>query len=62
MKNIVAIARKELASYFNSPIAYIVLGTFLDMAANLGVMSDTMKAAMGPVFERYGVAMDNFAV
>ena len=35
---------------------------FLDMAANLGVMSDTMKAAMGPVFERYGVAMDNFAV
>ncbi len=35
---------------------------FLDMAANLGVMSDTMKAAMGPVFERYGVAFDNFAV
>ena len=35
---------------------------FLDMAANLGAMSDTMKAAMGPVFERYGVAMDNFAV
>lgn len=29
MKNVVAIARKELASYFNSPIAYIVLGTFL---------------------------------
>lgn len=29
MKNVIAIARKELASYFNSPIAYIVLGTFL---------------------------------
>jgi membrane protease subunit (stomatin/prohibitin family) len=35
---------------------------FLDMAANLGVMSDAMKAAMTPVFERYGVAIDNFAV
>ena len=35
---------------------------FLDMAGNLGVMSDAMKAAMGPVFERYGVALDNFAV
>jgi ABC-2 type transport system permease protein len=29
MKNVIAIARKELAAYFNSPIAYIVLGTFL---------------------------------
>ncbi|HEY9191546.1 MAG TPA: SPFH domain-containing protein [Methyloversatilis sp.] len=35
---------------------------FLDMAGNLGVMSDTMKGAMAPVFERYGVALDNFAV
>lgn len=35
---------------------------FLDMAANLGVMSDAVKAAMTPVFERYGVAIDNFAV
>ncbi len=35
---------------------------FLDMAANLGVMSETVKAAMTPVFERYGVAMDNFVV
>lgn len=35
---------------------------FLDMAANLGVMSDAVKAAMAPVFERYGVAIDNFAV
>jgi membrane protease subunit (stomatin/prohibitin family) len=35
---------------------------FLDMAANLGVMSGTMKGAMAPVFERYGVALDNFAV
>lgn len=35
---------------------------FLDMAANLGAMSDAVKAAMTPVFERYGVAIDNFAV
>lgn len=35
---------------------------FLDMAANLGVMSDAVKAAMTPVFARYGVAIDNFAV
>ncbi len=35
---------------------------FLDMAGNLGVMSDAMKGAMAPVFERYGVALDNFAV
>jgi membrane protease subunit (stomatin/prohibitin family) len=35
---------------------------FIDMAANLGVMSDAMKTAMAPVFERYGVAIDNFAV
>jgi len=35
---------------------------FLDMAANLGVMSDAVKTAMTPVFERYGVAIDNFAV
>lgn len=35
---------------------------FLDMAANLGVMSEAVKAAMTPVFERYGVAMDNFVV
>jgi membrane protease subunit (stomatin/prohibitin family) len=35
---------------------------FLDMAANLGVMSEAVKAAMTPVFERYGVAIDNFVV
>ncbi|WP_018411686.1 SPFH domain-containing protein [Methyloversatilis thermotolerans] len=35
---------------------------FLDMAANLGVLSDAMKATMAPVFERYGVALDSFAV
>jgi ABC-2 type transport system permease protein len=29
MKQVIAIMRKELASYFNSPIAYIVLGVFL---------------------------------
>lgn len=35
---------------------------FLDMAANLGVMSDTVRQAMTPVFDRYGVAIDNFVV
>jgi gliding-associated putative ABC transporter substrate-binding component GldG len=29
MNNVVAIARRELRTYFNSPIAYIVLGVFL---------------------------------
>lgn len=29
MKRVVAIARREMQSYFNSPIAYVVLGVFL---------------------------------
>jgi ABC-type uncharacterized transport system involved in gliding motility auxiliary subunit/ABC-type transport system involved in multi-copper enzyme maturation permease subunit len=29
MKNIITITKKELATYFNSPIAYTVLGTYL---------------------------------
>ena len=28
MRNIVTIARKELQSYFSSPIAYVVIGFF----------------------------------
>lgn len=35
---------------------------FLDMAANQGLMADTIKAALEPVFARYGVALDSFAV
>jgi membrane protease subunit (stomatin/prohibitin family) len=35
---------------------------FLDMAANLGLFSDRMQSAMAPVFERYGVALDNYAI
>ena len=35
---------------------------FLDMAANQGLLADKMKQDMGPVFERYGVGMENFAV
>lgn len=35
---------------------------FLDMATNLGVLSDSVKSAMMPVFERYGVVLDSFAV
>lgn len=35
---------------------------FLDMAANQGLLADKMKQDMAPVFERYGVALDNFAV
>jgi len=35
---------------------------FLDMAANQGLLADKMKQDMGPVFERYGVSMENFAV
>jgi membrane protease subunit (stomatin/prohibitin family) len=35
---------------------------FLDMAANQGLLADKMKQDMAPVFERYGVTMENFAV
>ena len=35
---------------------------FLDMAANQMLMSDKLKEGMLPVFERYGLALDNFAV
>ncbi|QDF99416.1 hypothetical protein CJ010_24210 [Azoarcus sp. DD4] len=35
---------------------------FLDMAANQVLLADSMKAQMLPTFERYGLALDNFAV
>jgi membrane protease subunit (stomatin/prohibitin family) len=35
---------------------------FLDMAANQLLLSDKMREAMTPTFERYGLALDNFAV
>ena len=35
---------------------------FVDMAANQLLLSDKMRAAMAPTFERYGLALDNFAV
>jgi len=35
---------------------------FLDMAANQGLLGDKMKHNMAPEFERYGLALDNFAV
>ncbi|MBI4753869.1 MAG: SPFH domain-containing protein [Betaproteobacteria bacterium] len=35
---------------------------FLDMAANQGLLAAKMKEAMGPVFQQYGLALDNFAV
>lgn len=35
---------------------------FVDMAANQVLLADKMKQDLVPVFERYGVAIDNFAV
>jgi membrane protease subunit (stomatin/prohibitin family) len=35
---------------------------FVDMAANQILLSDRMRAAMTSTFERYGLALDNFAV
>ena len=35
---------------------------FVDMAANQGVLSARMQDALNPVFARYGVALDSFAV
>jgi membrane protease subunit (stomatin/prohibitin family) len=35
---------------------------FVDMAANQTLLSDKMKLELVPIFERYGVELDNFAV
>ena len=35
---------------------------FLDMAANQGLLGEKMKHNMAPEFDRYGLALDNFAV
>jgi membrane protease subunit (stomatin/prohibitin family) len=35
---------------------------FLDMAGNQALMAEKMKQELIPVFERYGMALDNFAV
>jgi membrane protease subunit (stomatin/prohibitin family) len=35
---------------------------FLDMAGNQALMAEKMKLELIPVFERYGLALDNFAV
>ncbi len=35
---------------------------FLDMAGNQMLLGDKMKEAMAPVFTKYGLALDNFAV
>jgi membrane protease subunit (stomatin/prohibitin family) len=35
---------------------------FLDMAGNQGLMASKMKEELAPVFDRYGVALENFAV
>lgn len=35
---------------------------FIDMAANQGLMSERIGQALAPVFERYGVKLDNFTV
>lgn len=35
MKNVIRIARKELASFFNSPTGYVVLGVFLALSGSL---------------------------
>ncbi len=35
---------------------------FLDMAANQGLMGDKLREGLTPLFERYGLALDTFAV
>ncbi len=54
MNNVVAIARRELRTYFNSPIAYIVLGVFLVTAAWLFFFYSGLfivgRATMRPFF------------
>ena len=40
MRNILAIAQKELKSYFASPIAYIVIGIMLEDRHLIGAFGD----------------------
>ena len=54
MKNIWNIAKKEIKTYFTSPIAYIVLGVFLAIAGYLFFFFSGLfivgKATMRPFF------------
>jgi membrane protease subunit (stomatin/prohibitin family) len=36
--------------------------SFLDMAANQGLLGDTVKAKLVPAFERFGLSLDSFMV
>ena len=54
MSNILAIAQKELKSYFASPIAYIVIGLFalavrLSSSSSCSATSSAPSLQMGPM-------------
>ena len=46
MNNILAIAHKELKSYFSTPIAYVVIGFFRPLAANSEASSGLLPTYM----------------
>ena len=48
MKGIIAVYRREMGSYFVSPIAYIVIGLFLLICGYLfyGILSDVIRASI----------------
>jgi ABC-2 type transport system permease protein len=54
MKSSLAIARRELSTYFNSPIAYVVLGVFLVVAGwlffSFSGLFATERASLRPFF------------
>ncbi|MEC7118894.1 MAG: SPFH domain-containing protein [Pseudomonadota bacterium] len=53
--------RNLIVSNISSAIASSQI-PFLDLAANQGVMGDQIKAAMVPLFARYGLKLDQFVV
>ncbi len=57
MTNIWAIARRELHSYFVSPVAYVVGALFLLITGFLFsiILSQTSEATMGPLFGNFSV-------
>jgi ABC-2 type transport system permease protein len=62
MKNLYAIYRKEMAHYFVSPIAYVVVGAFLIISGLLfdlylkGVIQESLQAEMQSM--RFGMPQD----
>lgn len=55
VRNVVVIARRELAAYFGAPLAYVFIVVFLAMAGaltfNVGYLLESGVADLGPFFQ-----------